>query len=45
MVDFDNSNMIRAEITKLLLEKLRIKGIILGKIEDLKASSYQPVEF
>ena len=42
MVDFDRANMFKSEINKSLLEKLLSKDIILGKIEDIKASSYKP---
>ena len=37
LVDFDNANKIKAELTELLLEKLRSKDIIFGKIEDIKS--------
>lgn len=43
MADYDKSNTIKTEISKLLLEKLRSKDIILGKIEDIKANAYHPI--
>ncbi len=41
LVDFNVSNKTKGEITKLLLEKLRSKDIILGKIEDINAEGYK----
>jgi small-conductance mechanosensitive channel len=37
LVDFNVSNVLRSEMTKELLNKLKGKDIILGKIEDMKS--------
>lgn len=41
LVDFDVMNSTKGEIVKLLLEKLKSKDIILGKIEDIKSDSFK----
>jgi small-conductance mechanosensitive channel len=37
LVDFNNANTLKTELVQELLSKLRIKGITLGKIEDIKS--------
>ena len=39
LVDFDKSNALRTELSKILLDKLRVKGIVLGKVEDIKGDA------
>lgn len=41
LVDFNIINQIKGAIVKLLLEKLKGKDIILGKIEDIKSDSFK----
>lgn len=41
LVDFDVMNETKGAIVKLLLEKLKGRDIILGKIEDIKSDSYK----
>lgn len=41
MIDFNKANAIKSEIYTLLLDKLKVKDIVLGKIEDIKTDSYK----